>query len=49
MGLTQRLLRVTAQEPEWVKDWVDSELVERVEAIEAQVELLDAVRDRLET
>jgi DNA-binding Xre family transcriptional regulator len=49
MGLTRRLLRVTAQEPEWVKEWVDSELVERVEAIEAQVERLDAERDRLET
>jgi hypothetical protein len=49
MGLTRRLLRVTAQEPEWVHDWVDSELVERVEVIEAQVQLLDAERERLET
>ena len=47
--MTRRLFRVTAQEPEWVKDWVDSELVERVEVIEAQVELLDGERDRLET
>jgi chaperonin cofactor prefoldin len=49
MGLTRRLFRVTAHEPEWVEDWVDSELVEGVEAIEAQVELLEAERDRLET
>ena len=49
MGLTRRLFRVTTQEPEWVEDWVGSELVERVEVIEAQVELLDAERDRLET
>jgi len=49
MGLTRRVFRVTAQEPEWVHDWVDSELVERVEGVEAQVELLDAERDRLQT
>ena len=49
MGLTRRLFKVTAQEPEWVEDWVDSEFVERIEVIEAQVELLDAERDRLET
>ncbi len=49
MGLTRRLFRVTAQEQEWVQDWVDAELAERVELIEAQVTNLDAERDRLET
>jgi len=49
MGLTKRLFKVTAQEPEWVSDWIGAELVERVDVIEAQVEMLDAERDRLET
>ena len=49
MGLTKRLFKVTAQDPEWVNDWVGAELVERVDVIEAQVEMLDAERDRLET
>ena len=49
MGLTKRLFRVTADAPEWVEDWVGFESVERVEVIEAQVELLDAERGRLET
>jgi len=53
MGLTKRLFKVTAQEPahepEWVSDWVGAELVERVDVIEAQVEMLDAERDRIET
>ena len=49
MGLTKRLFKVTAQEPEWVADWVGAELVERVDVIEAQVEMLDAERDRLKT
>ena len=49
MGLTKRLFKVTAQEPEWVKDWIGAELVERVDVIEAQVEFLDAERSLLET
>jgi hypothetical protein len=49
MGLTRRRFRVTAREAGWVQDWADAELVERVEAIEAQVEILDAERERLES
>ena len=49
MGLTRRLFRVTTQEPEWLNDWAEAELVERVDVIEAQVETLDAERERLET
>jgi chromosome segregation ATPase len=49
MGLTKRLFKVTAQEPEWVSDWIGAELVERVDVIQVQVEMLDAERDRLET
>jgi hypothetical protein len=48
MGLTRRRLRVTAREAEWIRDWADAELVERVEAIEAQVEILDAEREQHE-
>lgn len=49
MGLTRRLFRVTTQEPEWLNDWAEAEVVERVDVIEAQVEALDAERERLET
>lgn len=49
MGLTRRLFRVTTQQPEWVDDWAEAEVVERVDVIEAQVEALDAERERLET
>ena len=49
MGLTRRRFRVTAREAEWIRDWADAELVERVEAIEAQVEILDAEREQHET
>lgn len=37
------------REPGWVQDWVDAELVERGEAIEAQIAILDEERAELET
>lgn len=47
MGSTRSLVRAraTAQEQEWV----DAELVEHVELLEAQVASLETERDRLET
>src|SRR5829696_9210957 len=49
MGSTGRRFSVRAGEPRWIQDWVDAELVERVEVIEARVASLDLERDRLET
>lgn len=37
------------REPGWVQDWVDAELVERGEAIKAQIAILDEERAELET
>ena len=48
MGSTGRRFSVRAGEPTWIQDWVDAELVERVEVIEARIETLDLERDRLE-
>jgi hypothetical protein len=48
MGSTGRRFSVRAGEPTWIQDWVDAELVERVEVIETRVAGLDLERDRLE-
>ena len=48
MGSTGRRFSVRAGEPTWIQDWVDAELVERVEVVEARVASLDLERDRLE-
>jgi hypothetical protein len=49
LGSTRRRFSVRAGEPRWIQDWVDAELVERVEVIEARVVSLDFERDRLES
>ena len=49
MGSSRRRFSVRAGDPRWVQDWVDAELVERVEAIEAQIASLDVERAELET
>jgi hypothetical protein len=43
-----RRFSVKTADKEWIQDWVDAEVVERVERIEAQVASLDIERDRLE-
>jgi hypothetical protein len=43
-----RRFSVKAPNKGWIQDWVDAEVVERVELIEAQVASLDIERDRLE-
>ena len=48
MGSTGRRFSVRAGEPTWIQDWVDAELVERVEVVEARVAALDLERDLLE-
>jgi chaperonin cofactor prefoldin len=48
MGSTGRRFSVRAGEPTWIQDWVDAELVERVEVVEARVASLDLERDGLE-
>ena len=49
MGPSRRRFSEKTREPSWVQDWVDAELVERVEEIEAQIALLDVERAELET
>jgi chromosome segregation ATPase len=49
MGPSRRRFSEKTREPSWVQDWVDAELVERVEEIEAQIARLDVQRAELET
>lgn len=49
MGSSRHRFSEKTREPGWAQDWVDAELVERVEAIEAQIALLDVERSELET
>ena len=49
MGPSRRRFSEKTREPSWVQDWVDAEVVERVEEIEAQIALLDVQRAELET
>jgi len=49
MVSSRRHFNEKTREPRWVQDWVDAELVERVEAIEAQIAILDVERPELET
>jgi hypothetical protein len=49
MGTSRRRFSEKTREPRWVQDWVDAELVERIEAIEAQIAILDVERADLES
>jgi hypothetical protein len=49
MGPRSRHFSVRTRDPRWVQDWFDAEIVERIEAIEAQIAILDVARAEIET